>query len=29
MAFIVKFVDPARNYQMIKPEIDAAYFDVM
>ena len=29
MAHKVKFVDPARNYQMIKDEIDAAYFEVM
>lgn len=25
----VPFVDPAKNYQMIKEEIDAAYFEVM
>ena len=25
----IKFVDPAKNYQMIKDEIDMAYFDVM
>ena len=25
----VRFVDPAKNYKMIKDEIDAAYFDVM
>ncbi|MFW5889713.1 MAG: DegT/DnrJ/EryC1/StrS family aminotransferase [Bacillota bacterium] len=25
----VRFVNPERNYQMIKEEIDAAYFDVM
>jgi dTDP-4-amino-4,6-dideoxygalactose transaminase len=25
----VRFVDPAKNYRMIKDEIDAAYFDVM
>src|SRR3989339_1538162 len=29
MAFQIKFVDPARNYQMIKDELDAAYFEVM
>ncbi len=29
MAYKVKFVDAARNYQMIKEEIDAAYFEVM
>ncbi len=29
MARRVPFVDPAKNYQMIKDEIDAAYFDVM
>ncbi len=29
MAFKVKFIDPPRNYAMIKEEIDAAYFDVM
>jgi dTDP-4-amino-4,6-dideoxygalactose transaminase len=29
MAFKVRFVDPARNYQMIKDEIDAAYIEVM
>lgn len=29
MAYKVRFVDPARNYQMIKDEIDAAYFSVM
>lgn len=29
MAYRVKFVDPARNYQLIKDEIDAAYFEVM
>lgn len=29
MAYKVRFVDPAKNYQMIKEEIDAAYFEVM
>ena len=29
MAYRVPFVNPAKNYQMIKDEIDAAYFDVM
>lgn len=29
MTYKVKFVDPAKNYQMIKDEIDAAYFEVM
>ena len=29
MAFKVKFIDPPRNYEMIKEEIDAAYFEVM
>jgi dTDP-4-amino-4,6-dideoxygalactose transaminase len=29
MAMKVKFVDPGRVYQMIKPELDAAYFEVM
>jgi len=29
MGYKVPFVNPARNYQMIKDEIDAAYFDVM
>jgi dTDP-4-amino-4,6-dideoxygalactose transaminase len=29
MAYRVRFVDPARNYRLIKTEIDAAYFDVM
>ncbi len=29
MAYKVRFVDPARNYQAIKDEIDAAYFEVM
>ena len=29
MAFKIKFVDPVRNYQMIKDEIDDAYYDVM
>jgi dTDP-4-amino-4,6-dideoxygalactose transaminase len=29
MSCKVRFVDPAKNYQMIKDEIDAAYFDVM
>jgi dTDP-4-amino-4,6-dideoxygalactose transaminase len=29
MAYRIKFVNPARNYQMIKDELDAAYFDVM
>ena len=29
MAYKVPFVNPARNYKMIKDEIDAAYFDVM
>ena len=25
----VRFVDPGKNYRMIKDEIDAAYFEVM
>lgn len=29
MAYKVPFVDPRKNYQMVKEEIDAAYFDVM
>lgn len=29
MGYRIKFVDPARNYQMIKDELDAAYFEVM
>jgi len=29
MDYKVRFVNPRRNYQMIKEEIDAAYFDVM
>lgn len=29
MAYKVPFVDPKRNYQMIKDEIDQAYFEVM
>ena len=29
MAYKVKFVDPVRNYQMLKDEIDAAYCEVM
>lgn len=29
MAYKVPFVDPKKNYRMIKDEIDAAYFDVM
>jgi len=29
MAYRVRFVNPQRAYQLIKPEIDAAYFDVM
>ena len=29
MAYTVRFVDPAKNYRMIKDEIDAAYFEVM
>ena len=29
MGFKVPFVNPAKNYQMIKTEIDAVYFDVM
>jgi len=29
MGYRVRFVNPAKNYQMIKDEIDAAYFDVM
>lgn len=29
MAYKVRFVDPAKNYRMIKEEIDAAYFEVM
>lgn len=29
MSYKVPFVDPAKSYQLIKDEIDAAYFDVM
>lgn len=29
MAYGIKFVNPARNYQMLKDELDAAYFEVM
>lgn len=29
MGYKVRFVDPGRNYRMIKDEIDAAYFEVM
>ncbi len=29
MAYKVKFVEPAKVYRMIKPELDAAYFEVM
>lgn len=29
MAYKVKFVNPSKNYEMIKDEIDAAYFEVM
>lgn len=29
MSYKVRFVNPARNYQMIKDEIDRAYFEVM
>ncbi|MBM4275492.1 MAG: DegT/DnrJ/EryC1/StrS family aminotransferase [Deltaproteobacteria bacterium] len=29
MAYRIKFVNPGRNYQMIKDELDAAYFEVM
>ncbi len=29
MAYKVRFVNPVRNYQMIKDEIDKAYFEVM
>jgi dTDP-4-amino-4,6-dideoxygalactose transaminase len=29
MDYKVRFVNPARNYQMIKAEIDQAYFEVM
>lgn len=29
MSYKVRFVDPAKNYAMIKDEIDAAYFEVM
>jgi len=29
MSYQVRFVNPARNYQMIKEEIDAAFFEVM
>ncbi len=29
MSYKVKFVDPSRNYQMIREELDAAYYDVM
>ncbi len=29
MSYKVRFVDPARNYRLIKDELDAAYFEVM
>lgn len=29
MKYKVPFVNPSRNYQFVKPEIDAAYFEVM
>src|SRR3990170_3209909 len=29
MAYEIPFVNPAKNYQLIKEEIDAAYFEVM
>jgi len=29
MSYVVPFVDPKKNYQMIKDEIDNAYFEVM
>jgi len=29
MSYKVRFVNPARNYQIIKEELDAAYFEVM
>ena len=29
MAYRIKFVNPARNYALIKEELDAAYFEVM
>lgn len=29
MEWKIRFVDPIKNYQKIKPEIDAAYFEVM
>ncbi|MCX5893310.1 MAG: DegT/DnrJ/EryC1/StrS family aminotransferase [Deltaproteobacteria bacterium] len=29
MSYKIRFVDPRRNYEMIKDEIDAAYFEVM
>lgn len=29
MSYRVRFVDPAKNYRMIKEEIDQAYFEVM
>ena len=29
MSYKVRFVNPAKNYQMIKDEIDAVYFEVM
>lgn len=29
MAYKVRFVDPAKNYEMIKGEVDRAYFEVM
>ncbi len=29
MAYKIPFVNPAKNYQLIKEEIDAAYFEVM
>ncbi|MDD5354802.1 MAG: DegT/DnrJ/EryC1/StrS family aminotransferase, partial [bacterium] len=29
MKYKVRFVDPAKNYRLIKKEIDAAYFKAM
>ncbi|HOY68192.1 MAG TPA: DegT/DnrJ/EryC1/StrS family aminotransferase [Candidatus Ozemobacteraceae bacterium] len=29
MSYKVRFVDPGKNYQLIKEEIDAAYFEIM
>ncbi len=29
MAYKIRFVDPAKNYQTIRAEIDAAYFEVI